>query len=65
VASLKKGTKTTENSTKHIVEVKGLTKIFDNEVRAIDGISFNVEEGEILGFIGPNGAGKRRRDINE
>jgi len=41
-----------------IIEVKALTKVFDNEVRAVDGISFTVEEGEILGFLGPNGAGK-------
>jgi len=41
-----------------IIEVNGLTKIFDNEVRAVDGISFAVEEGEVLGFLGPNGAGK-------
>ena len=28
------------------------------EVKAVDGINFSVEEGQILGFIGPNGAGK-------
>ena len=28
------------------------------EVRAVDGVSFSVEEGEVLAFIGPNGAGK-------
>lgn len=41
-----------------IIEVNGLTKVFENEVRAVDDISFTVEEGEILGFLGPNGAGK-------
>jgi ABC-2 type transport system ATP-binding protein len=41
-----------------VLEVEGLTKIFDNRVRAVDGISFKVKKGEILGFLGPNGAGK-------
>ena len=40
------------------IEVKELTKIFDGDIKAVDGISFNVKEGEILGFLGPNGAGK-------
>jgi ABC-2 type transport system ATP-binding protein len=40
------------------IEVKALTKIFDRNVKAVDAISFNVKEGEILGFLGPNGAGK-------
>lgn len=41
-----------------IIEVKELTKVFDNYIRAVDGISFTVKKGEILGFLGPNGAGK-------
>ena len=40
------------------IEVKELTKIFEGKVKAVDGISFNVKKGEILGFLGPNGAGK-------
>ncbi|MEI6627408.1 MAG: ATP-binding cassette domain-containing protein [bacterium] len=37
---------------------KSLFKPEYKEVKAVDGISFTVEEGEILAFIGPNGAGK-------
>jgi ABC-2 type transport system ATP-binding protein len=40
-----------------IVEVEGLTKVF-NGTTAVDNISFEMYEGEILGLIGPNGAGK-------
>ncbi len=42
---------------KSIVEVEGLTKVF-NGTTAVDNISFEMYEGEILGLIGPNGAGK-------
>ncbi len=39
------------------IQVSNLTKRF-GEVVAVDGISFEVGEGEILGYLGPNGAGK-------
>ncbi len=39
------------------VEVENLTKRFGDFV-AVDGLSFNVEHGEIFGLLGPNGAGK-------
>lgn len=39
------------------VQVKNLTKIYGTQ-RAINGISFEVQPGEVLGFLGPNGAGK-------
>ncbi|MCD6267898.1 MAG: ABC transporter ATP-binding protein [Thermotogaceae bacterium] len=40
-----------------IVEVKNLKKYY-KDVKAVDGISFNVEEGSIFALLGPNGAGK-------
>ncbi|MDX1741221.1 MAG: ATP-binding cassette domain-containing protein [Rhodothermales bacterium] len=40
-----------------MIEVRSLTKKYGAE-RAVDGISFNVDRGEVLGFLGPNGAGK-------
>ncbi|MHB8336474.1 MAG: ABC transporter ATP-binding protein [Ignavibacteriaceae bacterium] len=39
------------------IEVNNLTKKFDS-FTAVNGISFNVKEGEIFGFLGANGAGK-------
>ncbi len=40
-----------------VIEVEELEKSF-GDVRAVDGIDFSVQEGEIFGFLGPNGAGK-------
>ena len=39
------------------VEISNLTKIYGKN-RALDSVSFQVEEGEIFGLLGPNGAGK-------
>lgn len=39
------------------IKVNSLTKAF-GRVAAVDHVSLEVEEGEILGFLGPNGAGK-------
>ncbi|MFE2142772.1 ATP-binding cassette domain-containing protein [Streptomyces sp. NPDC059456] len=53
-----------------LIEVDGVEKVFDvrrrvglmrrekRQVRAVDGISFEVARGEVVGYIGPNGAGK-------
>jgi len=45
------------------IEVKDLRKIYTGkkvieEVKAVDGISFSINKGEIFGLLGPNGAGK-------
>lgn len=40
-----------------MLEIDGLVKRFDS-IKAVDGVSFSVQKGEVLGFLGPNGAGK-------
>lgn len=40
------------------VLAENLSKIYTGGNKAVDGISFCLEKGEIFGFLGPNGAGK-------
>jgi ABC-2 type transport system ATP-binding protein len=40
-----------------MIKVQNLAKVFGTK-RAVDGVSFSVDRGEVLGFLGPNGAGK-------
>jgi len=40
------------------IEIQSLTKDYGGGAKAVDDISFSVEEGEVFGLLGPNGAGK-------
>ena len=40
------------------IDAQGLTKVFDNGVRAVSGLTLHIERGKVFGFLGPNGSGK-------
>ncbi|MGA7862121.1 MAG: ATP-binding cassette domain-containing protein [Thermoplasmata archaeon] len=44
--------------TTQAIQAENLVKVYNGTVRAVDGVSFQVNRGEIFGFLGPNGAGK-------
>ncbi len=46
------------NASGAVIKVKDLRKVFEGDLRAVDGVSFEVGRGEVFGFLGPNGAGK-------
>jgi spermidine/putrescine transport system ATP-binding protein len=44
--------------TEYDVEVRGLSKIFENQVTAVDDVSFGIERGKFFTLLGPSGSGK-------
>jgi ABC-2 type transport system ATP-binding protein len=40
------------------IVAEDLVKVYTGKIRAVDGVSFRVRQGELFGFLGPNGAGK-------
>jgi len=47
-----------ERTAMAMIRTQDLVKVYPGGVRAVDGVSFEVQKGEIFGFLGPNGAGK-------
>lgn len=41
-----------------MISIQNVSKSYDGKKKSVDGLSFDVKDGEIFGFLGPNGAGK-------
>ena len=41
-----------------MLEIKNVSKSYDNKINVVDNLNLDIKEGEIFGFLGPNGAGK-------
>ena len=42
----------------NVIETRGLTKIYENRLVALNTVTIDIAQGTVLGLIGPNGAGK-------
>ena len=41
-----------------MIEIKNVSKTYNNNIKAIDNLNLKINDGEIVGYIGSNGAGK-------
>ncbi|TLZ73962.1 MAG: ATP-binding cassette domain-containing protein, partial [Methanobacteriota archaeon] len=58
----KKRAATPRSSKGSVIDVRHLVKVYggrgQEEIKAVNDVSFSVDQGEFFGFLGPNGAGK-------
>jgi len=54
----RKAPKRRANAEGNVIEVRDLTKHYEPNIKAVDGISFSIKAGRVFSLLGPNGAGK-------